>query len=357
MSLLYELARALAVAGVILAGVCWFATQYPTADNPCDVPQTCVVDLNWSADGRTLLSRTRGGENCDGRLWLHAAGNGPAALSLPMGGVHLAHAVLLPDGSAALVVGDSGGLWRIDLQSQAEAQLLEIPARYDVSALAVSSDGANFAVALKFDVLLCDSRSGRELLQLPHQAPFVSDVIFSDDGRLVAIAAADGVIRLWNRLSGECESVLSGPISPVVKVAFVKGQQRLASVTAASDAALYLWDTATGERLWRKSVDSCGPLALAVTPDGALAATGGFNREVALWDLQNRVQIASLSGHTATIRALQFAPNGATLASGADDGMIRIWNVYSRELVETVDLGKLNFNRLRQEHRHPASGP
>ncbi|MGQ0636153.1 MAG: WD40 repeat domain-containing protein [Planctomycetaceae bacterium] len=341
MSLLYELARALAVAGVILAGVCWFVTQYPTADNLFDVPQTCVVDLDWSADGRTLLSRTRGGENCDGRLWLHAIGNGPAAQSLPTGGVHLVHAVLLPDGSAALVVGDSGGLWRIDLHSQAETHLLEIPARYEVSALAVSSDGAVFAVAVKFDVLLCDSRSGGELLRLPPHALFVSDVSFSDDGRLIATAAEDGVIRLWNRRSGECERVLSGPIAPVVKVAFVKGQQRLTSVTAAPDAALYLWDTATGELLKRVVVDRFGLSALAVSPDGKLAATGGFDREIILWDLPEQVRSGSLSAHTAPIRALCFSPDGTRLASAAEDGTIRFWDLTTGGMVDTIDVGKL----------------
>ncbi|MFI7234422.1 WD40 repeat domain-containing serine/threonine protein kinase [Streptomyces cyaneofuscatus] len=57
--------------------------------------------------------------------------------------------------------------------------------------------------------------------------------------------------------------------------------------------------------------------SLAVSRDGKLLATGGYDTTLKLWDLTARREKATLEGHTSSVWAVAFSADGATLYSGA----------------------------------------
>ena len=59
--------------------------------------------------------------------------------------------------------------------------------------------------------------------------------------------------------------------------------------------------------------------ALVLTADGKIAATGGKNKLIKLWDVEASKQIGVLSGHTDVIRGLAFSQDGQFLASASAD--------------------------------------
>ena len=73
--------------------------------------------------------------------------------------------------------------------------------------------------------------------------------------------------------------------------------------------------------------------AVAISPDGRRALSGGDDRVLRLWDLPTARLLASLPGHTSTVRAVAFLPDGHRALSTGDDKVIRLWDLAAgREL-------------------------
>ncbi|MEM9907569.1 MAG: hypothetical protein AAF921_21375, partial [Cyanobacteria bacterium P01_D01_bin.44] len=63
--------------------------------------------------------------------------------------------------------------------------------------------------------------------------------------------------------------------------------------------------------------------SVAISPDGALIATGSADKTISLW--RNYQWVATLTGHHAEIKTLTFSPDGRWLASGSADNTITLW--------------------------------
>jgi WD40 repeat protein len=65
--------------------------------------------------------------------------------------------------------------------------------------------------------------------------------------------------------------------------------------------------------------------ALALNADGRLLATGGEDTMVRLWDTGSGSLLTTLQGHGGPVFGLALGKDGHLLASGGLDGMIRLW--------------------------------
>jgi WD40 repeat protein len=170
-----------------------------------------------------------------------------------------------------------------------------------------------------------------------HKAPVLA-LIFSPDGSLLASGDEDGVIKLWTS-QGKLLKTLGKQNGAVNNMAFSADEQRLA---AAGNDGISLWDTASGGLLalldGNNTAGSRGvSLGLSFSPDGQMLASGGGDRTVRLWQLDNPLS-QMLVGHTGSVWGVNFTSDGETIATASSDGTVRLWNRQGK-LIKTIEEG------------------
>src|SRR5207302_510773 len=117
---------------------------------------------------------------------------------------------------------------------------------------------------------------------------------------------------------------------PVSGVAYSSDGKTIA--TAGDEAVIRLWDAATGKRLLRleghKPVDGYGGnmLAVAFSPDGKQLVSGGIDKTVRLWDVANGKEMRRFGEHKGGVLCVAFTPDGKQVLTGGFDEPIRLWD-------------------------------
>jgi WD40 repeat protein len=120
---------------------------------------------------------------------------------------------------------------------------------------------------------------------------------------------------------------LSGHTSNVFEVAFSSDHSYLASCSW--DSYLNIWSATTSWSLTNHLYNGLCH-ALALLPNGQLAA--GSTSNIKIWSpLKNSsVPDRTLAGHTNFVYSLALSPDGLILASGSADNTTKIWNYTSQ---------------------------
>jgi RNA polymerase sigma factor (sigma-70 family) len=224
-----------------------------------------------------------------------------------------------------------------------------------------------------FAVQLWDAQRGRLRLTLPADERTIIDrIVFSPDGRLVAVNARGGAlsrqeIRLFDAATGkekqriEFNGLLTGiAFSPDGKALAYGGRGR--GTLRWSDAGprfydLRVWDLGKHRMRLERAREikpDVGPgygLSLAFSPDGKTLLTGGDDPDgkITLWDLAKGERVRTFEGHAVTVRgreavfhvAIALSPDGKTLVSGSNqDTRVKLWDVATGKLKQTLEGNK-----------------
>jgi WD40 repeat protein len=288
--------------------------------------------VRYTPDGTRLVSVTgwpKGDETI--RVWDAKTGKELKKLTGFTGDVD--GMALSPDGKKAATGGHDNAVKVWDLDSGKMIHSLE-GHKLEVPAVAFRPGGKQIASGSHDKtVKLWDADTGKLIKTLEGHTKEVRCAIYSADGKKLVTGGWDNTVIVWDADSGQqLKTITCGQVHNLVLVP--KSNQ-----VAVGHDQFTRYDLTSGEEVGSLNHGDMPVESVAVSADGAKAATGTFGGEMRVWDLKTGKELARYTAHAGACWWLDFAPDGKHLVSGGGGGWtdgkpdpgadfaIRIWTL------------------------------
>lgn len=203
-----------------------------------------------------------------------------------------------------------------------------------VLGFAFSPDGRMLASASYDSVVrLWDVGRGELLAELKGHTAEVHAVAFSPDSRWLASGGRPGEIRIWDMHQGKQVAVLHGHSDVIRGLVFSPSGRLLASCGV--DKTVRVWDVSTGTERMRFAHDEYA-IAVVFSGDERQLLSTSMDRSARLWDLGTGKELRRFVGHEEKVESAALSVDGQRLMTAAADHTVRFWNLQSGQLLDVL---------------------
>jgi WD40 repeat protein len=197
---------------------------------------------------------------------------------------------------------------------------------------AVSPNGSFLAAICSDNVVYLWALSSGELVQsLEMKADPATALRFSNDGRLLAIAATTRAIRLWHIASWKLQQEFTGSF-PVYLLAISPDNHLLAAM---SDYDVQVWDLTSAKRLATLHAAFGSSNSLAFSRDSTMLASADGDTVIRVYDAQSGILRSSVSDFLLECLAVDFSPDGKLLFVGGADKSVSVIDPLAGKIRDT----------------------
>ncbi|KAJ5887849.1 hypothetical protein N7495_007890 [Penicillium taxi] len=166
----------------------------------------------------------------------------------------------------------------------------------------------------------------RPILRLKGHSLGVLDVCFDD--RFIISCSKDSTICVWDRKTGELLERLTGHRGPVNAVQ-LRGDL---IVSASGDGVVKLWNVISGTCVKEFPSKDRGLACVEFSDDGRTILTGGNDRAIYKFDANTGEMVNALRGHSHLVRSLHLDTMNKRIVSGSYDMSVKVFDSESGEL-------------------------
>jgi WD40 repeat protein len=155
--------------------------------------------------------------------------------------------------------------------------------------------------------------------------------------RLLTLAEDDAAVRLWDSATGE-PRIVARHAGPVLAANFSRDGRRL--LTAGADDTLRQWDVISGKPIGEACQGMLGKVdTAAISTGGAYTLTANRDSNKATLTADGCVVIADLVGHSGPVTGAAFSPDETLVATISTDNTTKLWSSRYGTDLDTLDTG------------------
>ena len=289
-----------------------------------------VEFINFSPEGTRFVTSS---SDRTAKIWDVQSGKELLTLKGHEQGVH--DAAFSPDGTRIVT---AGGDKTVRIWSALDgSELYRFP--IEAAWVSFSPDGRQLVTAGTDKIArVWDTQTGEEVLpSLLGHLDEVNYAAFSPDGaRIVTTGGTnDGTVRIWDALTHQ----------PLAKFEIITGNEVNSATfspdgkylaVAADDGVAKVFDLDRQELVFLLMGHGTDVSSAVYSPDGRLIVTASEDHTLLLWDAQTGERLAVLQGHIDDVNWATFSPDGKRIFSVSNDRTVRTWPVDFDDLYQFI---------------------
>lgn len=203
-----------------------------------------------------------------------------------------------------------------------------------VKAIAMTNDGTRIVANIpSVPIRVFDTRSGSVIWPNINRDETLQAMQISSDGRVITGVTSSSEIRDWNLQTGE-ERTLNKKLAMKQVDGLTTDLSRAVLMDKTSWKAS-TYDSVTGQKIATTDQHFAWSAPPAISPDGRLVLTAGYERNVIVWEAATGKKLLELSGHSGHIHSMAVSPDGTRIATAGEEGWVKLWDAKTARPVLT----------------------